>query len=169
MPRNARAPLAALTALAASTAAAAGCGDGPAALLPGTPAALVGAWESRSESVQPRGTWRRTFVVHTDMRTEQRGVAYGLYPDDDAGTLSASNTLYGRLGASPRRYVVHPDSLVVEDRFSGTLRRTVERDFSYWPFDSVSYQVRGEELHLTYYTYPADAPVLTREVLYRVR
>jgi len=53
------------------------------------------------------------------------------------------------------------------DIFYGPTHRHVQRDFSGWPRDSTQYQIRANELHLEYYSYPADAPVLTRRVLYR--
>ena len=153
---------------AALAAAAAACTDG-ALGVGGGRRALVGTWRARPEAISPAGTWQRSLVVHGDMRVESRGVTYGLYPGDAPGTVSASSTLYGSLGASDRSYIVHPDSLVTEDRFGGSLQRIVQRDFSWLPNDSVSYVVRQDRLEISYYTYPADAPVLTHDVLYRVR
>jgi hypothetical protein len=59
------------------------------------------------------------------------------------------------------------DRLSVVDVFYGPSNRSVRRDFTGWPLDSVRYAVRGDELHLEFYTYPADAPELTRQVLYQ--
>jgi hypothetical protein len=154
-----------LVALAA-TAPVAGCGDGPVAA---TPAALVGSWRSRVEAIQPQGSWQRTLVVHPDMRVESRGVTYGLYPGDAPGAVSASSALYGRLGATGTRFLIQPDSLVTEDRFHGPDYHHVQRDFTGLPSDSTAFEIRGGVLTLTYYSYPADAPVVTRSVYYRVR
>ena len=154
-----------LVALAA-TAPVSGCGDAPVAA---TPAALVGTWRSRVEAVQPQGSWQRTLVVHPDMRVESRGVTYGLYPGDGPGTVSASSALYGRLGGTGTRFLIHPDSQVTEDRFHGPGHHAVQRDFAGLPNDSAAYEVRGGALTLTYYSHPADAPVVTRSVYYRVR
>jgi hypothetical protein len=158
-----------LTAGAAALAAATACGDGTPFEVAGGRRALVGSWQSRAEPISPSGTWRRSLVVYRDLRVESRGVTYGLYPGDGPTTVSASSTLYGSLGATDRKYIVRPDSLVTEDSFGGSLRRTVQRDFTWWAADSVEYTVRGDRLEIGYYTYPADAPVLTHDVLYRVR
>ena len=160
-----------ITAGLAAIAAAAAWGDGGAGLAGATGGrrALVGSWQARDEPISPSGTWRRTLVVQRDMRVVSRGVTYGLYPGDGPATVSASYTLYGSLGATDRKYVVHPDSVVTEDHFGGSLQRVVQRDLAWWPQDSVEYTVRGERLELSYYTYPADAPVLTHDVMHRVR
>lgn len=155
---------------AALAAAAAACGDGGAGVVTtGGPRALVGRWQADAEPVSPGGSWQRSLVVHRDMRVESRGVTYGLYPGDGPTTVSASSTLYGSLGATERKYLVHPDSLVTVDNFGGSTRREVQRDFTWWPRDSVEYTVRGDRLELDYDTYPADARVLTHDVMHRVR
>ena len=151
----------------ATVTAAASC-DGVLLIRVGQPAGLIGVWCTQVQPISPAGTWQRTLVVRRDNRVESRGVTYGLYPGDAPSTVSASSTLYGSLGATDTRYVIHPDSLVTEDRFGGTFRRTVQRDFRGWPRDSVTYTIRGDRLELGYYTYPADAAVFTREVMYRV-
>jgi hypothetical protein len=158
--------IAGAAALAAVTAAAS-C-DGVLLIRVGQPAGLIGVWCTRVQPVSPTGTWQRTLVVRRDDRVERREVSYGLYPGDAPSKISASSTLYGSLGATGTKYVIHPDSLVSEDTFGGTFRRTVQRDFSGWRRDSVTYSIRGDRLELGYYTYPADAPVFTREVMYRV-
>ena len=160
-----------ITAGVAALAAAAACGEGSAGLAgaAGGRRALVGSWQARDEPISPSGTWRRSLVVHRDMRVESRGVTYGLYPGDAPTTVSASSTLYGSLGATGRKYVVHPDSLVTEDSFGGSRQRVVQRDFTWWANDSVEYTIRGDRLELSYYTYPAEAPVLTHDVMHRVR
>ena len=165
-----------LVAAPATATTVASCGDGPAAFAPPAPTAsaearvLVGTWRTTSESLQPQGRWERTLVVRSDMRVEHQGAMYNIYPGEGPNTLSASSTLYGRLGATATRFVIHPDSLVTRDRFYGPGYRQVQRDFPNWvPFDSTTYEVRDGVLSLTFYSYPLDAPVLTQAIYYRVK
>ncbi len=50
----------------------------------------------------------------------------------------------------------------------GPTHREVQHDFSGWPRDSTRYEIHANVLVLEFYTYPADAPVLTRQTLTRV-
>jgi hypothetical protein len=156
-------------ATACMTAFAAACtSDGP--LVSDDVRGLVGEWASARETIGPGGTWERTLVVRPDGRVVHRGVSYGLYPGQRATDVSAETELHGRLGASASAFVVHTDSIVTRDRFFGPDARTVQREFpAPAAADSTRYAVHGDELELTYYSYPADAPVLTREVLTRRR
>ena len=158
--------IAGAAALAAVTAAAS-C-DGLLVIRVGDPVGLVGVWCTQPQPIGPGGSWQRTLVVRRDDRVESRSVSYGLYPGDGPSTVSATSTLYGSLGATDRKYVIHPDSLVTEDRAGGTFRRVVQRSFTRSARDSVEYSIRGDRLELGYYTYPADAPVFTHEIMYRV-
>jgi hypothetical protein len=66
-------------------------------------------------------------------------------------------------------FLVHPDSEVTHDLFYGPMHRSVQRDFSGWPRDSTHFVIQGDGLVLEYYSYPADAPVLTEQTYNRVR
>ena len=174
--RRTRSLLAALAVVPAAVATTvAGCGDGPAPFAPAPPPspaakALVGTWRTTAEPVLPQGSWQQTLVVRSDMRVEHEGAMYGLYPADEPQTLSASTTVYGWIGATATRFVIHPDSAVMRDRFYGAGYRRVDRDLpDPSPADSTSYEVRNGVLTLTFYSYPADAPVLTTAVYYRVK
>lgn len=166
-PVLAAARIAAGAAALAATTAAASC-DGLLIIRVGDPVGLVGVWCTQPQPISPGGTWQRTLIVRRDNRVESRAVSYGMYPGDGPSTVSASSTLYGSLGATDRKYVIHPDSLVTEDRSGGTFRRTVQRNIARSPRDSVEYSIRGDRLELGYYSYPADAPVFTHEIMYRV-
>lgn len=65
-------------------------------------------------------------------------------------------------------FAIQPDSVVTCDLFYGPSHRSVKRDFTGGPADSTWFEVRGDELLLEFYTYPADAPVLIQQVLSRV-
>jgi hypothetical protein len=107
---------------------------------------LVGRWRSQPESLSPGGSMDRLFVVGRDGHAEDQVTSRGVYPGQLPDQVSAQVVLFGRIGVS---------------------NRSVRRDFTGWPLDSVRYAVRGDELHLEFYTYPADAPELTRQVLYQ--
>jgi hypothetical protein len=130
---------------------------------------LVGRWRPQTQALQPRGSMEGLFIVTDHGQTENRVITRGVYPDQGANDLSSHQVLYGRIGTGTDKFVIHPDSLVTQDLFYGPTHRDVQRDFSGWHRDSTSYDIRGNELHLEYYTYPADEPVLTRQILYRVR
>ena len=108
------------------------------------------------------------FVVRPDGQTQNHVFSRGVYANQASGDLSTHEVLYGHIAVSPSKFIIHPDSLVTVDVFYDPSDRSVQRDFSGRPIDSTRYDIRGDELHLEYYTYPADAPVLTRAVLYRV-
>ena len=129
---------------------------------------LVGHWRSPTQSLQPHGTMEGLFIVVADGATENHVITRGVYSNQGAGDVSTHEVLYGHIGVSGDKFVIHRDSLVTTDVFYGPTYRYVQRDFTGWPRDSTQYRVRGNELHLEFYTYPADAPVLTHSVLYRV-
>jgi len=128
---------------------------------------LVGHWRPLTQSLQPRGTMDGLFIVGTDGATEDHVITRGVYPNQASGELSTHEVLYGRIGVNRDKFVIYPDSLVTTDVFYGPTYRHVQRDFSARSHDSTQYQIRGDQLHLAYYSYPADAPVLTERVLYR--
>ncbi len=129
---------------------------------------LVGHWRAPSQPLQPQGTMDGLFIVRADATTEDHVMTRGVYSNQAPDDPSAHEVLYGHIGVREDKFVIHPDSLVTTDLFYGPTYRHVQRDFSGWPQDSSQYQIRGNELQLEYYRYPADAPVLTRRVLYRV-
>jgi hypothetical protein len=129
---------------------------------------LVGQWRAPAEQLKPQGTMDVLFIVSPESETQNHVINRRLYPNQASGDLSSHQVLYGHIGVSGDKFAIHPDSLVTTDIFYGPTYHNVQRDFSGWPRDSTRYQIRGNELHLEYYSYPADAPVLTRRVLYRV-
>jgi len=129
---------------------------------------LIGHWRPPTQPLQPQGTMDGLFIVRADAGIEDHVITRGLYPNQASDDLSAHEVLYGHIGIGEDKFVIHTDSLVTTDVFYGPTYRHVQRDFSGWPRDSTRYQILANELHLEYYSYPADAPVLTRRVLYRV-
>jgi hypothetical protein len=144
----------------------AGCATEPFAPRSGS-SPLVGSWRSAVWRLQPQGTWQRWFLVTTDSRVQQGFVDWGLYLGQDPTAISARSVLYGRIAIRGDAYVIHPDSEVTEDTFYGPNSRSVQRNFSGWPEDSVRFAIAGGTLFRQYYSYPADAPVITRDTLYR--
>jgi hypothetical protein len=128
---------------------------------------LLGRWRSEPEALSPNGSMDRVFIVSADRHTEEQVTSRGLYPGQMPGQVSSQVVLFGRIDVRGDQFVIHPDSEVTHDVFYGSSNRSVRRDFTGWPLDSVRYAVRGEELQLEFYTYPADAPELTRRVFHR--
>jgi hypothetical protein len=157
---------------ALSAAACASCAADDAVLAPEQGGALVGVWQTAREPLQPRGSMQGTWAIGNDGRVEQRIVMYGVYPRDGANDVSAETRQFGRIGASATAFVVHLDSAVTHDEFYGPTHRDVRRypiAGAVAPRDSTLYRIVGDELRLTYYSYPADAPVLTHSTMVRVR
>ena len=153
-------------------AASAACAGDDAVLAPEQGGALVGVWRTAREPLQPQGSVQSTWGVGADGRLEQRLVMYGVYPRDGANDVSAETRQFGRIGATATAFVVRLDSTVTHDAFYGPDHRDVRRypiAGVVAPRDSTFYQVVGDTLKLTYYSYPADAPVLTRGTMFRVR
>ena len=121
-----------------------------------------------TEALVPKES-ERLFVVTAEGRSETRTTLRGLYEDQVADALSAEVVLYGRVRARDGYFAIQPHSEVTRDLFYGPSHRAVNREFSGWPADSTHFELRGDELLLLEsHTYPADAPVLTRQVLSRV-
>jgi hypothetical protein len=49
------------------------------------------------------------------------------------------------------------------------VHRSVQRGFPGWTRDSTRFAIQGDNLVLEYYSYPADAPVLTEQTYTRLR
>jgi hypothetical protein len=131
--------------------------------------ALSGQWRSATESLQPTGSMDRLLVVSPEGLVQRHVISRGVHYGQPADQISAHMALFGRIDVRGDKYVIHPDSEVTEDLFYGPSYRSVQRTFAAVPRDTVRYQIIGDELRLAYTTYPADAPVLTTDVLHRVR
>jgi hypothetical protein len=130
--------------------------------------ALQGHWLWGPEALQPVGSWTQEFVVHASGRTENRIVSRGSYAGQGPSEVSATQVLYGRIAVRDDRFVVHPDSEVIEDRFYGPRHRNVRTSgIAWWVTDSVLFDVRDNTLTVSYLIYPADAPVRTTLVYRR--
>jgi hypothetical protein len=130
--------------------------------------ALVGRWQAPTETLGPKGSLEWRFVVTAGGHSETRTTSRGVYAGQDADALSAEVVLYGRIRVRDGYFAIQPDSEVTRDLFYGPSYRSVKREFTGWPADSTHFELRGDELLLEFYTYPADAPVLTQRVLSRV-
>jgi len=146
--------------------AALGCGEDR--LGPGADG-LVGQWQAETMPLQPRGTMDRTLVILADGRSENHVITRGLDDGQRPGDLTDETTLFGRLIVSGSYFRVVPDSVVSQFWFEGASHQEVQRDFSGWPRDSTHFEIQGTQLTLEFYTYPADAPELTRQTLTRVQ
>lgn len=142
-----------------------GCGSDP---LRVEPDGLIGTWRSQMQALQPQGAMEGLLIVTARGRVENHTITRGVYQGQGPNELSSEQVLYGRIAIGVDKFVIYPDSLVTRDLFYGPTYRSVQRDFSGSPSDTSGYAVRGNELHLEYFSYPADAPVLTQRVLYRV-
>jgi hypothetical protein len=129
---------------------------------------LVGRWRAPAETLGPKGSLERLFVVTARGHSETRTTSRGVYAGQEADAVSAEVVLYGRVRVRDGYFAVRPDSEVTRDLFYGPSYRSVKREFTGWLADSTRFEVRGDELLLEFYTYPADAPVLTQRVLSRV-
>lgn len=130
---------------------------------------LVGQWQAEREPLQPRGSMERLLVITADGRSASHVIDRGLYPGQASADLSAETVLYGHILVRGSYFRVQPDSEVTHDLFYGPNHRAVQRDFSGWPRDGTRFEIRGNQLRLEFYTYPADAPVLTERTFTRVQ
>ena len=142
-----------------------GCGEGVVSPELG---GLLGIWSPPTQQLQPQGTMEGLFIVRADGATEDHVIARGLY-GQSANEVSLQSILYGHIGVNGNKFLISPDSLVTHDEFYGPTHREVQRDFRGWPRDSTTYEIHVNVLVLEFYTYPADAPILTRQTLMRVR
>lgn len=148
------------------------CATDDAILAPEQGGGLVGVWQTVREPMRPQGSMQGTWTVTSDGRIEQRIVMYGIYPREGPDDVSAETRNFGRIGATATAFVVRTDSIVTHDAFYGPSHRDVQRPAATVvnaPRDSTHYRIEGNALLLTYYSYPADAPVLTHGTMFRVR
>ena len=129
---------------------------------------LVGRWRAPTETFEPKGSLERLFVVTAEGRSETWTTSRGLYAGQAADALSSEIILYGRVRVREGYFAIQPDSEVTRDLFYGPSHRSVKHEFTGWSADSTRFEVRGDELLLEFYTYPADAPVRIQQVLSRV-
>jgi len=80
---------------------------------------LVGHWRSPTQSLHPQGTMDGLFIVGADAEVENHVITRGVYPNQASDDLSAHEVLYGHIGVSEDKFVIHPDSLVTTDVFYG--------------------------------------------------
>jgi hypothetical protein len=170
--RRAFANAAARSAWIVAIIAVAACASDTSLLAPERGGVLVGTWQTARSPQQPQGSMQGTWTVGADGRIEQRTVLYGVYEGEGPNDVSADIRQFGRIGASATAFVVRLDSTVTHDAFYGPNHRDVQRyplDVASAPRDSTHYEIVGDALQLTYYSYPADAPVLTHGTMTRVR
>lgn len=160
-------------ALAASVLVAAGTGcAGDDTVLVGdmaVPSELLGRWETPAEAQQPTGSHTNALTFGRDGRFVAEWRAAGVYPGQPAAEPSAYSRSYGTYQVEGARLGMRVDSTVTWDRFYGAdAKETVTRPQPYGRmYDDARFQVDGDTLVLDYTTYPADAPVATRQTFRR--
>jgi hypothetical protein len=96
--------------------------------------------------------------------------SYGLLPGQGREELSAYSKTQGRYRTEGDRFFFEPRRLVWWDRFYGAdSPEHVEAPYPYGTlFDDAHLVLRGDELTISYLSYPFDAPVQTVMVLTRM-
>ena len=122
-----------------------------------TPRDIVGSWISR-EPLQPRGSMDRILTFGRDGTFAFRVDSYGVY--SSSRKLSSYSEIVGRYTADEDRLQLEPISVTTWDSFYGDAQPIIAAH-SGSLLDDATFQIRGNELTLTYLSYPADAPVVT--------
>lgn len=131
---------------------------------------LVGSWTTARESLHPAGSLEHRLDLGRDLRFVAEFRSYGVYPGQGPDQLSAYSRTSGSYRVGGNRLVLRPDTLVTFDSFYGRAEPTRTTPYPYTGlYDHATFEVSGDQLTLTYLSYPADAPVTTRQRLRRAR
>jgi hypothetical protein len=127
------------------------------------PRTLLGHWTTSTPG-SPRGTYQTRLTFGTNGRFEADFRAYGVYDREAASELSAFSRYVGSYAVRDDSLALRPDSMFVWDRFYGTASPTTVYTTNVGTiFDFARFDVRGDSLVIDYLSYPADAPVATRQ------
>jgi len=120
------------------------------------------------------GTWTDTtamlpkgyYITQLDLNSNGSFVlashTYGAYTNQSANDLSGYFEHYGNFVLSSRNIYFVSKQSVSWDNITGGSATTTVKDMEL--FKSCTYIVKNDTLELTYITYPADAPVSTKQI-----
>jgi hypothetical protein len=137
------------------------CSD-PASVAPGE---LVGSWDIVTAQ-QPQGSMRQVLMFESDGTVIFGVYHYGVYTASSG--LEAYSEIEGRYTTTGDRLEIDANRITLFDTFyhdpgptTGKYRGTI--------FDDCTFRVEGDQLTLTYLSYPLDAPEETVLRLRRAR
>lgn len=120
-----------------------------------------GTWTDTT-TMQPKGY----YITQLDLNSNGSFVlathTYGAYTNQSTIDLSGYSEHYGNYVLSSRNIYFVSKQSVNWDSFTGGNAVTTVKDLEL--FKSCTYTVKNDTLELTYITYPADAPVTTKQI-----
>jgi hypothetical protein len=129
---------------------------------------IVGGWIAATRDLDPTGYDQSRLSFSPSGKFSWVVNTYGLYPGQARDELTDYTRIEGRYEVSNGRLVMTTERSVTWDRFYGAHSpEVVEDPYVITLFDQARYSIGGNRLTLDYLSYPADAPVSTRQEFVR--
>ena len=129
------------------------------ALPSGSENEIYGVWID-TVTAQPQGYYIHELVIQPNGSFLSGARMFGIYSGQGDNELSGYFEQYGNYVLSKQNIYFVAKQTVSWDSFTNQPPLTLVKDVVI--FESCTYRIYGETLELTYITYPADAPVITK-------
>lgn len=126
---------------------------------------IYGTWIDTT-AMQPKGYYVTQLDLNSNGSFVLTSHTYGAYTNQSANDLSGYFEHYGNYVLSSRNIYFISKQSVSWDSFTGGNATTSVKDLEL--FKSCTYIVKNDTLELTYITYPADAPVSTKQIFKKI-
>ena len=136
------------------------------ALPSGTENDIYGVWID-TVTAQPQGYYIHELVIQPNGSFLSGARMFGIYSGQGDNELSGYFEQYGNYVLSKQNIYFVAKQTVSWDSFTNQPPLTSVKDVVI--FESCTYKVNGKTLELTYITYPADAPVITKRIYTKTR
>jgi len=120
-----------------------------------------GTWTDTT-AMQPKGYYVTQLDLNSNGSFVLTSHTYGAYTNQTINDLSGYYEYYGNYVLSSRNIYFVSKQSVSWDSFTGGNAITTVKDLEL--FKSCTYVIKNDTLELTYITYPADAPVSTKQI-----
>ena len=127
---------------------------------------IYGVWID-TVTAQPQGYYIHELVIQPNGSFLSGARMFGIYSGQGDNELSGYFEQYGNYVLSKQNIYFVPKQAVSWDSCTYHPPLTSEKDVVI--FESCTYKVNGKTLELTYITYPADAPVITKRIYTKTR
>ena len=136
------------------------------ALPSGSENEIYGVWID-TVTAQPQGYYIHELVIQPNGSFLSGARMFGIYSGQGDNELSGYFEQYGNYVLSKQNIYFVAKQTVSWDSFTSQPPLTSVKDVVI--FESCTYKVNGKTLELTYITYPADAPVITKRIYTKTR
>ncbi len=127
--------------------------------------ALLGTWEF-SEALNSKSHYVVELTFRDDFSFDEKITNYGLHPGDGPQDVSAWEKISGTYRAESNKRFFNSESLTYWDHVYYP-QIMVQHPYRISMFDDCTFTIQEDSLTLTYFSYPDDAPHLTKRTFKR--